>query len=449
MKNLFKQRDLIKKILIIAAPAVLEMGLNTMLMVIDTMMVSRMIGEDAISAVGVVNSIFFLLIFVFSSFNTGAIAMISRSYGEKNMDRVKIVAGNNLVINLMIGLVITIIAFSLRNILFLPYDITEAVRINVNIYFNVIIIGMIFQFGSFAFASISRGVEDTKTPMYITGLANIINIIFNYLLIKGVWLFPELGIQGAAIATTLARAVAFCAYMIIFLSGRHKIRLKIHLLKLQKSISKQLWKISYPGALEQLLMQGAFLLVGIIITSLDTTSEALFRILVNIESTSYMPAVGVSIAAATLVGKALGEKDIKKALNTGYIATIMGVIWGVFAGLMFLVFPTQIISAFSTKEPLINAAIYVMFFMTLNQPLLNFSIVMSGALRGAGDTAAVMKITSLRLWTVFLPLSFLFIRYTNAGVAGVWYAETISFIIFSIIMFKRFQSKKWASLELN
>ena len=95
MEYVLKRKTLIKSILFIAAPAILEMALNTMLMVADTLMVSRMIGNEALSAVGIVNSIFFLLIFVFSSFNTGAIAMISRSYGEKDMNKAEKIAGNN------------------------------------------------------------------------------------------------------------------------------------------------------------------------------------------------------------------------------------------------------------------------------------------------------------------------------------------------------------------
>ncbi len=450
MKQYIKTRQkLIISILIIAGPAILEMALNTMLMVADTLMIGRMVGKEAISAVGIVNSIFFLLIFVFSSFNTGSIALISRSYGEKNMDRANKVANNNLSLNLLIGIVITIAALLARDVLFMPYDITSDVLNSAKSYYQIVLVGMIFQFGSFAFASTSRGVEDTRTPMYITGLANVINIIFNYLLIKGVGFFPELGIQGAALATTLARVIAFSIYAFIFFGGFHKLRITFPLFRFDKAITKQLWKISFPGAIEQLLMQGSFFLMGIIVTILDTSSEALFRILITIESTSFMPAVGISIATATLVGKALGEKDIDKAADTGYIATGMGVIWGIFAGTCFFLFPRFLLSLFTPETALIEAGVPVFNIMAVNQLFLTAYIVMSGALRGAGDTKSVMRITSLRLWTIFIPISYILIKFFDVGVSSIWYAEILSFIIFLSFLVMTFHRRKWALIEFD
>ncbi len=165
--------------------------------------------------------------------------------------------------------------------------------------------------------------------MYITGFVNVVNIVFNYLLIKGVGFFPEMGIRGAALATTMARMVMFGIYLYTFAAGGHRLQFRAAYLKLNRKITDQLWKISYPGALEQLLMQGSFFMMGIIITLLDTTSEALFRVLITIESTSFMPAVGISIATATLVGKALGEKTWKRPATPVFLQPA----WVSFGGL--------------------------------------------------------------------------------------------------------------------
>ncbi len=448
MNYLLERKKLMTSILVISAPVIMEMALNTMLNVADTLMVSKMIGNDALSAVGIVNSIFFLLIFVFSSFNTGALALISRSYGEKNMDKATAYAGNNLTLNLLIGLVITIAAFAFRKLLFMPYDITETVLQNGYQYYDIVVVGMVFQFASFAFAVMSRGVEDTKTPMYITGFANIFNIVFNYLLIKGVWIFPELGLQGAALATTAARISACMIYIYLFVSGKHQLKIKREYLKLQKNLLKPLWKISLPGAMEQFLMQSSFLIIGIAVTLLDTSSEALFRILISIESTSFMPAVGVSIAAAALVGKSLGEKDVDKASDIGYLSAFMGIAWGFIACLAFWIFPEFILTLFTDEQALIEPGIQTFKFMAINQIFLNTYIILSGALRGAGDTKAVMFYTSLRLWLVFTPGTYLLIRFFNQGVEAVWYAEIASFVIFLIFLVLRFTSRKWAEIEI-
>lgn len=374
--------------------------------------------------------------------------MISRSYGSHDMNKAEKVAGNNLSLNLVIGFFITILAFVFTNWLFKPYDITAEVLAHAKSYYTIVVAGMIFQFGSFAFAAISRGVEDTRTPMYITAFANVFNIIFNYLLIKGVWIFPEMGIEGAALATTLARFFAFLIYVYTFTSGKHRIKITKPNLKPAKNIIQSLWKISFPGAIEQLLMQGSFFVMGIIITILDTASEALFRILITIESTSFMPAVGISIATATLVGKAIGEKDIEKAADTGYLATGMGILWGVIAGLAFFLFPRTLLSIFTNDPVLIEAGRPVFYIMAINQVFLNAYIVMSGALRGAGDTKSVMKITSLRLWVIFVPFSYVMVKYLSFGVSSIWYAEILSFFVFLIFLLRKFHLREWAKIEL-
>lgn len=439
---------LLGTMIVVALPAIIEMSLNTGLMVADTLMVSRLVGKEALSAVGVANSVMYTLIFVFTAFNTGAVAMISRSYGEKDLIKAKEVANLNLILNLGIGIAVTLVAYLLRNWLFMPYDITSEVRAQVYIYFDIVMFGMVFQFVSFAFASISRGVEDTKSPMMITLVANVVNVVFNYLLIEGVWIFPRLQVAGAAWATTLSRVVAVTLYIWLFYGGAHKLRLFFNEFKLKTTYLKSLWRIAFPGAIEQFMMQTAFLVAGIIITKLDTDSEAAFRILLNIESTSFMPAVGISIAAATMVGKSLGEKQIEKAYAIGKLAGILGVIWGALIGIVFIALPTEIVSLFTVEEPLIAVSAAVMFYIGINQPLLNYNIAMSGALRGAGDTKAVMRLTALRLWVMFVPLTYIAIVWLDMGVAGLWYAEIASFAVFSAVMYRRFASKKWAQIVL-
>lgn len=164
-----------------------------------------------------------------------------------------------------------------------------------------------------------------------------------------------------------------------------------------------------------------------------------------------MPAVGLSIAAATLVGKALGEKkDLNKAVQTGYTASVVGILWGVFMGLVFLLWPDMLVKAFSVEPEIIAISASVMFALGINQPLLNFMIVMSGALRGAGDTRNVMLITTMRLWLIFfIPFSYVFIILMEQGLVGVWYAEIASFIVFSAVIFLRFHNKKWVNIKID
>jgi len=442
------KKKLILSILVLSLPAIGEMALNTLLGFTDTVMISRLIGKNALAGVGFANQIIYTLIFIFSSFNTGGTAIISRKYGEKNYNEMNKVAGEVISINLVMGILITIVALSTSHLIFNIYDMTPLVEQMTIDYFNIVAFGMPFMFLSFSFTAILRGSGDTKSPMIITGIVNVTNILGNYVLITGWGPFPAMGVQGTALATTISRGIATALYIKILFIDDNVTKIKIKDLIVTKLNLKPLWRLSYPGAIEQASMQISFVTVGVIVSILDTLSEAAFRILINIESISFMPAVGLSIAAATLVGKALGEKNYTKAKEIGYTSSFLGIMWGLFMGIIFYFFPGQLISIFTTDPALIKTGLFAMTIAAFNQPLLNYMIVQGGALRGAGDTRNVMIITSIRLWVIFVPVTYLLIAQLGYGIEAMWFAEIASFLITIPIIFKRFYDGRWLDIRI-
>jgi putative MATE family efflux protein len=218
-------------------------------------------------------------------------------------------------------------------------------------------------------------------------------------------------------------------------------------MKISSKIFKPLINLSYAAGIEQLFMQAAFFVNGIFISQLDTTAEASFRILLNIESLSFMPAIGIAIAATTLVGKHLGENNAEESLKSGLTAAVMGAIIGTTLALVYLIFPVFALKIFTTEIGVINYSVPILKIVALNQALLAFVIIMVGALRGAGDTKGAMYITIIRLWLIFIPLSYYLIVVSDYGVAGVWIAEIISFLIVALIVVRRFIKMEWAEIE--
>lgn len=443
-----KTKKRARTIFMLALPAMLEMSLNTMVGLADTIMISRFIGKEALAAVGFSNQIIFTLIFVFSSFNAGATAMVSRSYGEKNRMRMNKIMSENLTLNIILGLIVTFFTFFFAENILNVYDITDTVKNFGIIYLKYIASGQIFMFISFASAASLRGAGDTKTPMYITGSANILNIIGNYCLITGFWIFPQMGVAGAALSTAFARFFAAFLYVFLLLKSNGKLKLKLVWMKISRTVLKPLLKLSYAAAVEQFFMQVAFFINGIFISSLNTTSEASFRILLNIESISFMPTIGIAIAATTLVGKHLGENNADESLKNGLTAAFLGTLLGSSIALIYFIFPGFSLSLFTNEAEVIKSSIKTLRLVAFNQIFLAFVVIMTGSLRGAGDTKGAMYITVMRLWLVFIPLSYIFVVKNNFGVAGVWMAETASFLIFSIIVFKRFINMKWAEIKI-
>lgn len=448
MKLLKSKKALILSILALSLPAIIEMALNTMLGVSDTIMLGQLINASAIVSVGYSNQIMFMLIFTFSAFNTGAVALIARAYGEKDFTKLRHVAEQNMIINMIMGLLILLLSWSIKDVIFRIYDITPEVYNNALVYYKIILVGIVPMFLSFSFAAILRGSGDTKTPMYVTGVVNVLNIIGNYVLITGFGPFPEMGIAGAAWATSISRLIASFIYIYKLYIKDSKLRLRVKF-AFDKKIIKPLFRISWPGAVEQGFMQLAFVVIGVIIAALSTEEESLFRILIQIESLSFMPAVGISIAAATLVGKSLGEEDVDKATEVGFASAFLGVAWGFVIGIVFIIIPNWLILAFTKEAYIVTIGVPVMIFLAINQPGLNFQIVMGGALRGAGDTRVLMILTMVRLWGLFVPLSYLFIITFEAGVVGLWYAEIISIFAFAAVVFYRFKSQKWSTISVD
>jgi len=448
MQFIKNNKKLILSIIAVSFPAIAEMSLNTLVGIADTLMISHLIGKEALTAAGYANQIIQSIILIFSSFNIGATAIISRSYGEKNYKRINEVLGQNLLLNIIIGTIVMAVSIVFQQSIMGIFDTSPEVLEMGLSYFRIVSYSQIFTFISFAAASSLRGVTDTKTPLIITGIANILNIIGNYVLMTGFWIFPNLGIAGAAVSTSFSRFLGATFYIIILLKGKNSLKLHLENFKITKKIILPLWKLSYTAGIEQLLMQLSFIAASIIVAFLDTTSEATYRILLSIEQLSLMPAIGFSIAAAALVGKALGEHNQNKALHTGYISCGCGILWGIVMGLIFIAFPNFIMQLFTKDTEIILSSKSAMIFSGLDQPFLAFMVIISGSLRGAGDTKAVMLLSTLRLWVMFVPLVYLFIVYMDMGVKSIWIAEMISYTVFIFITLKRFQSQKWAQINI-
>lgn len=440
--------QVIKSILLIAWPVIAEMSLTTLLGISDTIMIGKGINSEALAAVGFANQIIFPLTFIFGSFNTGATAMIARYTGEGDSSKVQKVLAQNLLLNIILGTVMTFVIFIFGDKLLMIFDTTPAVRSQALSYLKIVSIAQIALFINFSLTAAFRGVGNTAVSMKINGVINILNIIGNYLLIFGPLFFPALGVRGAAISTAASRIAGALIFLYITLKGYKKLSLDLHLMKLTKDIFYKLLELSSSAAVEQLFMQLSFTVGVIFISSLTVTSEAAFQVLLRIESISFMPAIGLSIGASALVGQSLGAKDVDKATKIGYTTVGMGIIYGLAIGLVFFIFPKQLLLIFTNDQAVINASLTTLKIAGFNQWLLASIIVFGGALRGAGDTKAAMIITILRLWLVQTPLNYLFILVFNMGIIGFWIAETITFVIFVIVYMYRFRGKKWTQIKI-
>jgi len=439
---------ILKRILILAIPSMIEMFLNTLVNVADTIMIGRPLGSAGISAMALANQIIFPVVFIFGAFNTGTTAIVARHIGAMEDSKANEGVTQSLILNFSIGIVLMLIMFLFYERFIRLFPAEERVILLSMDYLRIVIFSQFFMLIAFAISSSLRGAGDTRTPMFVNGAINILNIIGNYFLIYGVWIFPEMGISGAALSTTISRAIGALFLIYILLKGNRRIALTIDNIRINLKMMKRILNIGWSAAIEQFFMQTSFMVINFIIISLGKVSHAIFNIVIRIESISFMPAFGISIAATTLVGQYLGSKDEELAVSAGNISAVLGVILGVVLGIVFLIFPKELVSIFISEKEVIEAAVIPLRMAAFQEWAIAVMLIYAGALRGAGDTRRVMMVTIFRVWGLFVPFTYIFVNFTKLGIIGVFIATLTEFIVTAALFYLRFKSRKWIGIEV-
>jgi putative MATE family efflux protein len=432
------KKDTVKRVLSLALPAVGEMILYMMIWVFDTMMVGKYGGNVAVSTVGLSSEIMstFSGIFISVGISVGVTSLVARNIGAKKIDRAEEYAVLGITVGSVLSLIIasTIFIFSPR-ILALA-GATEEVIKHGTIYMRITSLGIFFNMIGNILSAILRGYGNTKTPLIVSIIVNIINITFDWLLIFGHFGFPELGIKGAAIATAGAQITGFL-FLVIYTIKKSKIKIRmkyLHNFNLKEFI--ELLKLSIPSSLQEASFSVSRLLSTFFIMHLGTIAFAANQITTTIESISFMPGWGFAIAATTLVGHKVGEKDLKGAEEYAYTCTILGTVVMTLCSAIFLLFPNSLINLFINGEEkeVIRLGALCLMVASVEQPFMSLSMIFGGSLKGAGDTRTPFLVSLVSSWAIRLPLMFYFVYIVKASVVYVWWITTIQWVIDGTIL---------------
>ena len=440
-----ENRKLIKNIFQITLPAVFDLLAQTLILALDMKMVSSL-GPSAISSVGVGTAGMYALIPALIAVATGTTALLSRAYGADNKVDGKKAFAQSFFIAVPLGIFLTIIflLFS-EQIINLVGNAKDMNLKDAILYQNMTVIGFPFLGVSIATFYAFRAMGENKIPMIGNTLALVLKLILNFLLI---YLF-KWGIFGAALSTTLTRlfSAIFSIYL-VFWSKKNWISLKVKDLKFDYFTSKRILKVGIPAAVEQLGLRIGMLIFEMMVISLGNLSYAAHKIALTAESISFNLGFAFSFAASALVGQELGKGSSQKALKNGYICTIIAMIVMSTFGLLFFIIPQFLVSLFTKDKDVIELATMALKIVSICQPFSGASMVLAGALRGAGDTKSVLLITYLGIFLVRIPITYLFLDVLNFGLAGAWIVMTIDLVIRSSLAFYIFRRGKWKYLQV-
>lgn len=448
LPELLDKRHIRSKVISLSLPALLNMFLISFVGIADMIMVGRL-GPSAISAVGMVNQPNFLVISVFMALTVGTTALVARFVGARDIQTARSVAKQSLVVSIFFGIGISMFLY-----IFAPY-IEKGMGAEPDVlvlgitYMRIIAMGMPFNVLSMIIGAILRGSGDMKTPLLADTVANLTNVIGNYILIFGKLGAPALGVAGAGIATSISRFISMSILLYVLYNGRTIVKLSLRdSYRLDGDIIKRVLNIGIPSALEQFVLRSGQLAFVRIIAELGTVTFATHQIAMNIQSLSFMPGQAFSMAATTLVGQLLGAKRPEIAEESARQTRLIGMmVAGVTAFIIFF-FGRYLVMLYTSDSSIIEQARTCLRIIAAIQPAQSTQFILAGALRGAGDTRFPLYSTMIGMWGMRVALSYLFVLVFNWGLTGAWLAIAFDQVMRAIVIYSRFNSGKWKWMKV-
>ncbi len=432
----------------LAWPSLVENLLQTMLGFVDLVFVGQL-GADAIAGVGLGNQLMTLLQVLFMGLAVGNTALVARAIGAGDPVDAERVAKQSLLLSGIISIAVAVVGFLYSDAIIRVMGATENVTEIGGAFLRVVSVFSIVMGVMLIGGGTLRGAGDTRSPMMITALINVINIVLDYLLIFGNFGFPNLGAVGSAVATTIARGVG--AVLILFVLFKRGAVLKLPLRgrwNLTRDTFDRVLNIGGPAAAEQIVFQLGFLTFSAIAIFLGTDDLAAQQVAFNISNLSILPAFAFGVAATTLVGQSLGAHDAERAEASAWQALKSGMVWMVLMGVGFFVWRGWLVGLYTNDPGVQKLGEMCLIFIALAQPLQAVAVITASALRGAGDTRAILVFTFIGIWVVRVALGYLIGIVLGLGLFGLWLGWIADFITRATLIFLRFRDGQWKLVQV-
>ncbi len=438
----FTTTPLGKAIFILAVPMILEMMMESVFAVVDIFFVSKL-GPDAVATVGLTESAMTIIYAIGLGLSTATTALIARRIGEKKSQEAGLVAFQAILVGFIISLIIAVPGFLFaEKFLHLMGATDEMVRIGKDypaVMFGSNIVVMLL----FIINAIFRSSGDAAISMRVMWLANLINLILDPLLIFGPGPFPELGVKGAAVATSIGRGTAVIYQLYILFRGNHRIKLYLSSIKFRLAIMLNLLKISGGGILQNLISTSSWVLMVRIISVSGPVAVAGYTIAIRIIVFSLLPAWGLSNAASTLVGQNLGAKQPGRAEKSVWITSYVNMAMMGFIGLLLISFPGSLVRIFIADPEVIQNGIQSLRIISYGFLFYALGMVMAQGFNGSGDTVTPTKINFICFWMLEIPLAYFLAIVLKMGLTGACIAILIAETCLALLGLFLFRKGKW------
>lgn len=431
----------------LAYPVILGMIGHTLVGIVDNIMVGK-IGPTELAAVSLGNSFIFIAMSLGIGFSTAITPLVAEAHGKSNREEGRLAFHHGLYLCTILGLLLFGIVFFSKPLLSFMGQ-PEAVVSLAKPYLDIVGFSLVPLIMYQAYKQFADGMSQTKYSMWATIVGNVANVVINYFFIYGIWIFPELGIIGAAIGTIASRII-----MLIFMHYIMKSKTKFHyyfegftLKEIKKEINLKIIKIGLPSSMQMFfevaLFTGAIWLCGMI----GTTSQAANQIALSLASLTFMFAMGLSVTAMVRVANQKGQEDYVMLRTVGLSIFILAVILEIVFAILFIAFHqvlpiifvnTQDLATIVETQEVISISAQLLIVAAFFQISDGIQVVVLGALRGLQDVKIPMYMTFVAYWVIGFPVSIYLGLFTDMKAVGVWIGLLAGLTAAALFLYLRF-----------
>jgi putative MATE family efflux protein len=434
-----------KKILQVALPAIAGLSTQMVVSLVDAAIVGRL--EEAtyaLAAMGIGVLATWALVSFFSSLATGTHVIVARRFGEGNFIGCGEALNNSLIISFLIGIIVTVIGTTSARAIadFFASDDTVAYYASRFIFYRFL--GIPFFLISVSFRGFFFGISKTKIFMITGLLTNLLNIIFNYILVYGSFGFPRMGVAGSGLGSTLATVFDTSFYFIIILLPYYRKKFQnFKFFRVDKKIIKGIYKISLPVSFQNIFILIGFLSFVSITGLIGTLQQAATQAIISTLFISFLPCFGFGIAVQTLVGNNLGAKKFLLAKIYGFETAKIATIYVIILGAIFTIIPQYVLLIITNDQTIIQTAVPSLRVAGFAQIFYGIGVVLANGLQAGGRSFYVMKSEVITNLLIFVPLAYFLGVYLQLGLMWAWMALPVYIILYSLIIYLKFNSRDW------
>lgn len=436
----------------LAWPTMLEQAMSTAVQYVDAAMVGRL-GAAATAAVGVTTTVNWMIGSTVSALGVGFLTFIAQAYGAGDKERAARVSSQAVLAVLFSGLLFTLLPVALHRQVPRWMQAGEDIQGEAAVYFLILYTPMLLRAASIIFGTALRAAGDTRTPMRVGILMNVINVALNYLLIYpthavGSLTVPGagLGVKGAAIASAVSYAVggigitrALWRHPVISPRGQR--------LRPDWEILKPCLRVALPSTLQRFGTSFGYVAFAAMINALGTVPLAAHSIANTVESAFYIPGYGMMTAAATLTGNALGAKDKKRMRDLAHMLLLLEVGMMIVSGALLFAFAPGMMGLFTADAAVIALGATVLRMVAVSEPFYGVAIILEGMLQGVGDTVTPFYFNILGMWGVRILGTFLCTRVFGLGLTAAWGCMIAHNLLLFALLAAHYARGKWNPLE--